>query len=105
MLESAKERDTEPTFTTNSFETEMKLLFASLQEKMNKGTTFFQGIFTGMALLYTITLNLSGSVSKELVRVEDQAVRIVSILSSFGSIYSFLIANQKCKHVMIETIS
>jgi hypothetical protein len=47
----------------------MKLLFLSLQEKMNKGTTFFQGIFAGMALLYTITLSLSGTVSRDLVRV------------------------------------
>lgn len=96
MLESSKEKSSEPVFTTNSFETEMKILFLSLQEKMNKGTTFFQGIFAGMALLYTVTLNLSGSVSSDLVRVEDQAIRIVSILSSFGSIYSFLIANQRC---------
>ena len=96
MLESSKQRADEPAFTTNSFETEMRLLFLSLQEKMNRGTTFFQGIFVGMALLYTVTLNLSGTVSADLVRVEDQAIRIVSILSSFGSIYSFLIARQRC---------
>jgi hypothetical protein len=105
MLESAKEKSDEPAFTTNSFETEMKLLFLSLQEKMNKGTTFFQGIFVGMALLYTITLNLSGSVSSDLVRVEDQAIRIVSILSSFGSIYSFLIASQRCRPFLTQTTS
>lgn len=74
----------------------MKLLFLSMQQKMNKCTTFFQGIFVGMSLLYTITLNLSLSVSTDLVRVEDQAIRIVSILSSFGSMYSFLIAKQRC---------
>jgi hypothetical protein len=105
MLESAKEKSEEPAFTTNSFETEMKMLFLTLQEKMNKGTTFFQGIFVGMALLYTITLNLSGSVSSDLVRVEDQAIRIVSILSSFGSIYSFLIASQRCSFLSIQTTS
>lgn len=47
----------------------MKLLFVGLQEKMNKATTFFQGMFAGMALIYTITLNLSLSVSTDLVRV------------------------------------
>lgn len=105
MLESSKQKANEPTFTTNSFETEMKLLFTSLQEKMNRGTTFFQGIFVGMALLYTVTLNLSGTVSADLVRVEDQAIRIVSILSSFGSIYSFLIARQRCTHASTQTTS
>jgi hypothetical protein len=105
MLESAKEKTSEPIFTTNSFEIEMKMPFLGLQEKMNKGTTFFQGIFAGMALLYTITLNLSGSVSSDLVRVEDQAIRIVSILSSFGSIYSFLIANQRCTFPPTQTTS
>lgn len=105
MLESSKQKANEPTFTTNSFETEMKLLFLSLQEKMNRGTTFFQGIFVGMSLLYTITLNLSGTVSADLVRVEDQAIRIVSILSSFGSIYSFLIAQQRCTFRFTQTTS
>jgi len=66
---------------------------------MNKGTTFFQGLFAGMALLYTITLNFSLDISVDLVRVEDQALRVVSILSSFGSMYSFLIAKQKCKYI------
>jgi len=47
----------------------MKLLFLSMQQKMNKFTTFFQGIFAGMSLLYTITLNLSLSISTDLVRV------------------------------------
>jgi hypothetical protein len=83
----------------------MKLLFLGLQEKMNKGTTFFQGLFAGMALLYTITLNLSLSVSTDLVRVEDQALRIVSILSSFGSMYSFLISNRKCTNQFFQIIS
>lgn len=72
---------------------------------MNRGTTFFQGIFVGMSLLYTITLNLSGTVSADLVRVEDQAIRIVSILSSFGSIYSFLIAQQRCTFPFTQTTS
>lgn len=95
MIESSKEKEQEQLFTTNSFETEMQMLFQGLQEKMNKLTTFFQGLFTGMALLYTITLNLSLSVSSDLVRVEDQTLRVVSILSSFGAMYSFLISKQK----------
>ena len=69
MLESARQKEEEHQFTTNSFETEMRQLFVGLQEKMNKFTTFFQGLFTGMALLYTITLNFSTSVSVDLVRV------------------------------------
>jgi hypothetical protein len=73
----------------------MRLLFLTLQEKMNRITTFFQGLFAGTALLYTITLNLSQNVSADLVRVEDQALRIVSILSCLGAMYSFLIAQQK----------
>jgi hypothetical protein len=83
----------------------MKELFVGLQEKMNKVTTFFQGLFTGMALLYTITLNLSLSVSADLVRVEDQALRIVSMLSSFGSMYSFLIAKQKRTPTLTQMIT
>ena len=104
MLESSKQRADEPAFTTNSFETEMRLLFLSLQEKMNRGTTFFQGIFVGMALLYTVTRKLSGTVSADLVRVEDQAIRIVSILRSFGSIYSFLIARQRCTSASLRRL-
>lgn len=96
MIESSKEKESQQLFTTNSFETEMQMLFQGLQEKMNKLTTFFQGLFTGMALLYTITLNLSLAVSFDLVRVEDQAIRVVAILSSFGAMYSFLISKQKC---------
>ena len=69
MIESVKDNHEEQTFTTNSFDTEMELLFASLQEQLNKITTFFQGLFAGMALLYCITLNLSLSVSSDLVRV------------------------------------
>lgn len=69
MIEESKEKDETQRFTTNSFDTEMKLLFVGLQEKMNKITTFFQGLFAGMALLYTITLNLSLNVSSDLVRV------------------------------------
>ena len=83
----------------------MKALFIGLQEKMNRVTTFFQGLFAGMALLYTITLNLSLSVSADLVRVEDQALRVVAILSSLGAMYSFLIAKQKCRNYTIKTIS
>jgi len=97
MIESVKDIHDEQKFTTNSFDTEMELLFASLQELLNKITTFFQGLFAGMALLYCITLNLSVSVSIDLVRVEDQALRIVAMLSSFGGMYSFLISKQKCK--------
>jgi hypothetical protein len=95
MIESSKEKENDQLYTTNSFDTEMQMLFVGLQEKMNKLTTFFQGLFAGMALLYTITLNLSLSVSSDLVRVEDQALRVVAILSSFGAMYSFLIAKQK----------
>ncbi len=95
MIESSKEKENDQLYTTNSFDTEMQMLFVGLQEKMNKLTTFFQGLFVGMALLYTITLNLSLSVSSDLVRVEDQALRVVAILSSFGAMYSFLIAKQK----------
>jgi hypothetical protein len=95
MIESSKEKENDQLYTTNSFDTEMQMLFVGLQEKMNKLTTFFQGLFVGMALLYTITLNLSLSVSSDLVRVEDQTLRVVAILSSFGAMYSFLIAKQK----------
>ena len=83
----------------------MKALFLGLQEKMNRVTTFFQGLFVGMALLYTITLNLSLSVSADLVRVEDQALRVVAILSNLGAMYSFLIVKQKCKYDIMQTIT
>ena len=46
----------------------MHLLYTELQNKLFKITTFFQGLFAGMALLYTITLNLSLSVSVDLIR-------------------------------------
>lgn len=72
------------------------MLWAGLQEKMTRMTTLLQGLFAGMALLYTITLNLSSTVSSDLVRVEDQALRIVLLLSSFGSMYSFLISRRHC---------
>ena len=49
-----------------------------------------------MALLFTITLNLSQSVAQELVRVEDQAIRVVSLLSTLGSFFSMIRARDKC---------
>ena len=55
-----------------------------------------------MALLYTITLNLSSDLSTQLVRVEDQALRIVSLLSSFFSMYSFLIASRNRKSCLLR---
>lgn len=103
MIEESKEKDETQRFTTNSFDTEMKLLFVGLQEKMNKITTFFQGLFAGMALLYTITLNLTLNVSSDLVRVEDQAIRVLAIFSSLGAMYSFLIAKQKCTVFSTQT--
>ena len=51
-----------------------------------------------MALLFAITLNLSLSVSRDLVRVEDQTIRIVSLLSSFGAFYSLIISKHKCNN-------
>ena len=69
---------------------------------MTKAASIFQGLFAGMSLLYTITLNLSASVSKDLVRVEDQAIRIVSLLSTFGAMFTFLIAKQASKDIVIN---
>jgi len=51
-----------------------------------------------MALLYTITLNLSTSVSVDLIRFEDQFMRVLSLLSALGALYSLLISKQKCKN-------
>ena len=68
------------------------MLKASLEEKLNKSFGFFQGIFAGMALLFTITLNLSESVSRDLVRVQDLAIRIISLLSAMGAVYSAISA-------------
>lgn len=48
-----------------------------------------------MALLYTITLQLSSSISVDLVRFEDQCMRVLSLLSTLGALYSLLISNQK----------
>jgi hypothetical protein len=74
----------------------MAQLIIGFQEKMGRAITFFQGLFVGMALLYTITLNLSSSVTADLVRVEDQTLRLVSLISSFGSMYSLLVATRRC---------
>lgn len=91
--ESGKKMDDEEDFTTqNTFDTEMFLLRKSLEEKIKKSFTFFQGIFAGMALLFAITLNLSESISKDLVRVEDQSIRIISLLSALGALYSTISA-------------
>ena len=70
----------------------MQMLRESIEEKLRKMITFFQGIFAGMALLFTITLNLSTSVSQSLVRVQDQAIRVAALLSAFGALYSCIIA-------------
>jgi hypothetical protein len=59
----------EDNFTVDSFETEMQILLIEFQNKLFKFTTFFQGLYVGMTLLYTITLNLSKIVAVELVRV------------------------------------
>lgn len=96
MKESSKEKSEEEAFTTDSFETEMHVLFVEFQNKLFKITTFFQGLFAGMALLYTITLNLSVSVSPDLIRFEDQCMRVLSLLSTLGALYSVLISKQKC---------
>ena len=76
----------------------MNTLFVEFQNKLFKTTTFFQGLYAGMSLLYTITLNLSTSVSFDLVRVEDQCMRVLSLLSTLGALYSVLISKQKCKY-------
>jgi hypothetical protein len=68
---------------------------------MNKIFTFFQGIWVGMSLLFTITLTLSDSVSTSLVRVQDQSIRILALLSSFGALYSFMAAKQKCTYAFL----
>ena len=96
MQESKKSKEDDQLFITNSFDAELKMLWVGLQEKMTRVTTFFQGMFAGMALLYTVTLNLSTTVSTDLVRVEDQALRIILLLSSLGSMYSFLISKRHC---------
>lgn len=72
------------------------MLFVEFQNKLFKITTFFQGLFAGMALLYTITLSLSVSVSSDLIRFEDQCMRVLSLLSTLGALYSVLISKQKC---------
>ena len=76
----------------------MQVLFVEFQNKLFKITKFFQGLFAGMALLYTITLNLSTSVSPDLIRFEDQCMRVLSLLSTLGALYSVLMSKQKCKH-------
>lgn len=96
MKESSQEKNDDETFTVDSFETEMHLLFTEFQNKLFKFTTFFQGLFAGMALLYTITLNLSTSISPDLIRFQDQCMRILSLLSTLGALYSALISKQKC---------
>ena len=45
-----------------------------------------------MVLLFAITLNLSESVSKDLVRVEDQSIRIIALLSALGALYATISA-------------
>ena len=73
---------------------------------MKRSITFFQGIYVGMALLFTITLNLSTDISQDLVRVEDQAIRVISLLSCLGAIYSAIRAKDQCNyHNMQMTIS
>lgn len=79
----------------------MKLLRENFEVQLSKGITFFQGIYTGMALLFTITLNLSASVSSDLVRVQDQAIRVISLLSAFGSLYAMISSKNKCKSPLI----
>ena len=87
--------DMEGYVTDNTFDTEMVLLRQSLEEKIKKSFSFFQGIYAGMALLFTITLNLSESVSRDLVRVEDQCIRIIALLSALGALYSCLWAHEQ----------
>ena len=101
--ESGKKMEDEEDFTTqNTFDTEMFLLRKSLEEKIKKSFTFFQGIFAGMALLFAITLNLSESVSKDLVRVEDQSIRIISLLSALGALYSTMTARDECNRKKLD---
>ena len=45
-----------------------------------------------MALLFTITLNLSTSISQGLMRVQDQSIRVVSLLSAFGALHALISA-------------
>lgn len=80
----------------------MSILFEEFQNKLFKVTTFFQGLLAGITLLYTITLNLSDSVSIDLIRVEDQSIRILSLLSTLGALYSVIISNQKRKFSSIN---
>ncbi len=87
-------------YTTDSFEEEMKMLVIGFQNKFNKAVTFFQGLYAGMVLLYAITLNLSETISTGLVRVEDQTIRILSLLSIFGSLYSVINAYKKRSFVI-----
>ena len=74
----------------------MQILLIEFQNKLFKFTTFFQGLYVGMTLLYTITLNLSKVVAVELVRVEDQCLRVFSLLSTLGALYSAIISHKKC---------
>ena len=85
-------------YTTDSFDAEMRLLRQSTEEKITKLIVFFQGIFAGMTLLYTITLNLSTSVSTSLVRVQDQSIRAIALLSALGALYACISAKEKCTH-------
>lgn len=73
----------------------MYMLKGSIEKTLSKSISFFQGIFAGMALLFTITLNLSQSVSRELVRVEDQSIRVISLLTTLGSFFSMLRARDR----------
>jgi hypothetical protein len=74
------------------------MLKLSVETQLSKSISFFQGIFAGMALLYTITLNLSQSVSIDLVRVEDQSIRVVSLLSTLGSFFSMIRTHDRCNN-------
>lgn len=97
LIESKSAKSRESSFTTNSFDTEMIQLRNSIETKLSKSISFFQGIYAGMALLFTITLNLSSSVSRELVRVEDQSIRVISLLTTLGSFFSAIRAYDRRK--------
>lgn len=88
-------------YTTDSFETEMKLLISGFYSKFSRAATFFQGLFAGMVLLYTLALTLAGekTVSTQLIRVQDQSIRVISMLSSFGALFALINVKSKCKAI------
>ena len=76
------------------------MLVDGFESKLTRAITFFQGLYAGMALLFTIALSLSTNVEKSLVRVQDQSIRVLALLSAFGALYALVNIRYKCKKII-----